>query len=230
MGIAKVANGGSVIVQAGVLAGVGPIGPPGQRGEAGPAGPQGPEGPTGAAGYVVEQIAIAEIAAAQSIGSGSTISVAVSSVLTDDGSWNQSTTNWQFAEAQAFVCAAWVIFDKPANDGDGLREFWLLEDGVSDTIIARAQVPAVVDDDTVVQLNFPFIADPDATYVLKARSTDDLSVAIAGGRLAFYRIGAGPAGPVGPEGPAGPVGPIGPEGPKGDDGDANSGFASYADL
>lgn len=228
--VQQVGSGGTIIVRTGQLAGIGPVGPAGQKGDVGPAGPIGPEGPVGPAGAVIEQMAVAEIAAAQSIGPSDEIIVQFGSILLDPAGWFDTLTNVVFDEVGAFMVNAWVLFDYPGGAATGLRELYLVEDGGTDVILARTQVPAVADDDTVVGISFPFESDTSAVYNLKARSTDALSVAIAGGRIAINRIGAGPEGPQGPEGAAGPVGPVGPAGPTGADGSASSGYTTIADL
>jgi hypothetical protein len=231
MAVQKVGSGATVIVRTGALSGVGPVGPRGSKGDIGPQGPPGVEGPTGPAGMVIENISIAHIAAAQSLTTNTATDVAMGTVEEDAaGIFTSSTVMTPDEVGAVYQMNAWVWFNKPANDGNGYREVWLLEDGPSDTIIAHAMIPAFADDDTIVSLSASFRTKESCTYRLRARHTDDLSVSIDGGRISYNRVGSGPPGPQGEQGPAGPVGPIGPEGPKGDDGDASSGFATIGDL
>jgi hypothetical protein len=145
----------------------------------------------------------------------------------DDMGLFTTTTNQTFAEAGDYQINAWLRFST-ANAADGYRDAWL--ESNANGILARATVPAVVGSQTYVNVCTSTRVVSGEIITVRARSTDDLSVAVGAGAIAVVRIGPGARGVIGPQGPQGLVGPAGPAGPTGATGSAGSGFGTYADL
>lgn len=229
--VIRIGSGGTVQVRAGVLQGVGPVGPKGAKGDRGDRGPMGVDGPTGPAGSLSELLSVARLTTPQSVTAGTTVNLAWNTVERDDfGVFTSTTIITPNEIGGVYVLSAFVQVDKPANPSDGHRLLTIVEDGAQDVILDADSKPPVPDGPTFLSVSAAFEARSGCVYRLTLKSTDDLAVAVAAGRVSVNRIGAGPAGPEGPAGPAGPVGPQGIQGPEGPAGDANSGFDTFEDL
>jgi hypothetical protein len=224
----RLINGGAIQVRTGILQGVGPQGPTGPVGPSGPMGPQGPLGPVGPPGAITEVSSKVTVASPQSITADTDTTVAFGNVVFDDMSAASSSVNFTLHETGDYLINTWVKFEKPSNDGDGLRALWVLSD--TNGILARAQYPAVADDDTYVHLSTVHRSTvTDEVLHVLCRSGDDLAVSLAAGALTFTRTGSGPIGLTGPAGPAGPVGPAGPTGPQGPAGTPGT-YTTYSGI
>lgn len=224
----RLVNGGTVQVRTGVIQGVGPDGPRGLVGPEGPQGPRGDVGPVGPAGSVSQYHARRVIGTAVTIPPSTDTNITWGGTTFDDMGLFTTTANQTFAEAGDYQINVWLRFDLPANAADGFRDAWLVS--TANGILARATVPAVVGSQTYVNVCTSTRVVPGEIITVRARSTDDLSVAIGAGAIAVVRIGPGARGETGPQGPQGLVGPAGPAGPPGATGSAGSGFGTYADL
>lgn len=226
--VVRLNNGGSIQVRTGVLQGIGPIGPRGLVGPTGPSGPTGPVGETGPMGAIQQYMSKTKIGAAIPVGPDTDTIVTFGQVLYDDLGAFASATSVAPAETGDYLISVWGQFSMPSNAGDGIRSLWL-QSSTEGTLI-RAQLPAVTDDSTYVNLSWPHRFESGESLAVWCRVGDDVSVALSAGALTLLRVGSGPAGGPGPSGPPGPVGPAGPPGPQGPAGNASDGFNTYADL
>lgn len=228
--VIRLVNGGTIQVRTGVMQGVGPQGPRGLVGMQGADGPAGPAGDTGPIGQILEVMSRSNVGSVTALAPDTDVPVNFGSVAYDDLSCFLTATNIKLIEPGDYLFSIWLEFAQPANTPDGHRSIKLFS-VTGSTVIARTAVNAVTDENSYVNLAYPYRCTVANEIIqVQARSGDDLTLNVTAGAVTVHRTGSGPVGNTGPAGPQGIAGPAGPTGATGATGSAGSGFATYADL
>lgn len=211
--IIRLSSGGTVVINTGTLAGIGPVGPTGPQGLTGPQGPQGPQGNTGPMGSIEEGITELTGSVVSSTSNVNT-NLVFNSETRDDfdiavaggsGFWMPSGI-WHFT--------AVAYFQKPVStNANGQRYIHAVYDSV--TRFSNSTQPHItLETPLLVSGMLDTRSNPDKTLLFRVFSTDTQSVPVWG-RVVITKIGPGARGPIGATGPQGPIGLTGPEGPAG---------------
>lgn len=225
--VVKVASGETIQIRTGVLQGIGAQGPVGPIGPQGPLGDQGPQGDQGPMGQIAAFSSEATIGAATPLGPDVEGLISFAAISRDDLAVITSATTWTAPGPMDLFFSIWVSFALGADAGDSYRQ---IELRTGATVIARASCPANLDTPTDLSITTTYRAAQGMAFQLWGKHSDTVSVGVAQGRVAIYRVGSGPQGIAGPPGGVGPIGPQGIPGPAGPDGSATSGFNTFEDL
>lgn len=230
MSSVRIASGETIQIRTGILQGIGPVGPTGPTGPQGLQGLQGETGPAGPIGQLGEFATDVRSAAAQSIATATNTLVIFDTVVIDDYSAMQSSTNFKPGVGNYYI-VAYVKFTKQVGNAVGARALRILTTTPTATVGGQSvTAAATIETELTVQTGLR-ITDPNTVISIQAYQVEGTTLQLAAGsRLWICRTGSGPQGIQGIQGVIGPIGPVGPAGPQGPAGTVGNNTTTFAQL